>query len=129
MLPTSFACFRLITSAQENLGISSPRGLSNYLVYAPEGEKNTEVFKWPHISQSLRDILPDVFYYKICCVWGRWVLAFSFNNFCSLKLAFLRCATYFIIELAARGVGRFKWFSFRFSARGGSPTSDLPTYK
>ncbi|OXU17537.1 hypothetical protein TSAR_009135 [Trichomalopsis sarcophagae] len=59
MLPTSFACFSLITSAQENLGFSSPRGLSNYRMYPPEGEKNTQVSKWPHIPRGLRDILHD----------------------------------------------------------------------
>ncbi|OXU16475.1 hypothetical protein TSAR_014879 [Trichomalopsis sarcophagae] len=39
MLPTSYACLSLIASAQENLGFSSPRCLSNYRVYPPEGEE------------------------------------------------------------------------------------------
>ncbi|OXU19284.1 hypothetical protein TSAR_012464 [Trichomalopsis sarcophagae] len=59
MLPTSFACFSLITSAQETLGFSSPRGLSNYREYPTEGEKNNQVFKWPHIPRGLRVILHD----------------------------------------------------------------------
>ncbi|OXU16766.1 hypothetical protein TSAR_000286 [Trichomalopsis sarcophagae] len=60
MLPTSYACLSLIASAQANLGFSSPRCLSNYRVYQPEGEeKKYSVLKWPHIPRGLRVILHD----------------------------------------------------------------------
>ncbi|OXU16295.1 hypothetical protein TSAR_013398 [Trichomalopsis sarcophagae] len=60
MPPTSYACLSLIASAQENLGFSSPRCLSNCRVYPPEGEeKKYSILKWPHIPRGLRVILHD----------------------------------------------------------------------
>ncbi|OXU19836.1 hypothetical protein TSAR_008805 [Trichomalopsis sarcophagae] len=56
MLPTSYVCLSLIASMQENLGFSSPRGLSNYRVYPLEGEKKKYSVLWPHIPRGLRVI-------------------------------------------------------------------------
>ncbi|OXU16491.1 hypothetical protein TSAR_013964 [Trichomalopsis sarcophagae] len=59
MLPTSYAYLSLIASAQEKIGFSSHRGLSNYRVYPPEGEKKKYSVLWPHMPRGLRVILHD----------------------------------------------------------------------